>query len=328
MDPMDFILLDVCLTTFSHQIPTPPTSLPAENQLKNGLTDPKAALSYRADWSAVDGVSGLTNRMDKTELYDSTQQTKKVNGELSDKDKTALAESPGRGKTGSRPPTSMPGLQYSSGSGFQAQRRIYLLQAGEEPPEVLQWNPGEMNGKKMSPGLATGAGLQQVQCPLYVEIVNEILDLKMPRAIEAKRLELLREDWIRQFHNMYLACFASDEGKVENFLLSMNVDRRDLKILRFFTRCARSAALQSQKYRSENPLVAMTAAAEAAEAAMAAAAAAAAEARVENQMHGPVLAQGPVQAGTPTVAAVTTAATVVTVSGTSATGYQKKSNGG
>lgn len=33
--------------------------------------------------------------------------------------------------------------------------------------------------------------------PLYIETINEILDLKLPKSIETKRLAVLREEWIR-----------------------------------------------------------------------------------------------------------------------------------
>jgi len=57
-----------------------------------------------------------------------------------------------------------------------------------------------------------------------------------------------------QFHNLYKAGKTSQESVVDAFLQSLRVDKRDLKILRFFTRCARSSAFHSQKFRSEDPI--------------------------------------------------------------------------
>ncbi|KAG0216074.1 hypothetical protein BGX28_005969 [Mortierella sp. GBA30] len=238
MDPLDFILLDICMNTF-HQIPTPPTSLPASTHQKNGSNTTNTI--YQADWSSatlVADLKDLSRNLEKISLPDQKKGTTT----------TDLT----------RPPSSSPGVLYSAGGGFQAQRRKYLLQAGEEPPEALEQTFVGESGKDTI-GRKT-ALLQSQQCPLYIETVNDILDLKMPRNIESKRLAVLREEWIsksRQFHNLHKAGYASDQTVVNQFLHSMRVDRRDLKILRFFTRCARSSALQSQKILAEesNPAV-------------------------------------------------------------------------
>ncbi|KAF9110108.1 hypothetical protein BGX27_006763 [Mortierella sp. AM989] len=97
-----------------------------------------------------------------------------------------------------RPPASSPGAIYSPGTTASMQRQKYLLQAGEEPPESLQLNSGNMSGVD-EPG-RNAPSHQNQQCLLYVETVNEILDYRLPRSIEAKRLALLREEWIRQVH--------------------------------------------------------------------------------------------------------------------------------
>lgn len=54
----------------------------------------------------------------------------------------------------------------------------------------------------------------------------------------------------KQFHNLYKAGCASDESVLSRFLVSMKVNRQDLKILRFFTRCAR-VTTHTQKYSSQ-----------------------------------------------------------------------------
>ncbi|KAF9989844.1 hypothetical protein BGZ75_004666 [Mortierella antarctica] len=232
MDPQDFILLDVCMNTFGHQIPTPPTSLPASNHKTNGSgATPNS--TYQADWSSatlVADLKDLSSNLEKAVLSEQNQGAEQL-----------------------RAPTSSPGLLYSPGGGFQAQRRRYLLQAGEEPPEALEPTFVEENGKDTI-GRKTMLVHSQ-QSPLYIETVNDILDLKMPRSIESKRLAVLREEWIgksRQFHNLKKAGYASNQSVVDQFLQSMRVDKRDLKILRFFTRCARSSSLQSQKYLQDD----------------------------------------------------------------------------
>ncbi|KAF9961015.1 hypothetical protein BGZ72_005138 [Mortierella alpina] len=238
MDPQDFILLDVCMNTFGHQIPTPPTSLPASRHHKNGSgATPNS--TYQADWSSATLVADLKDLSSNLE-------------------KVALSER-NQGVEQHRPPSSSPGHMYSPGGGFQAQRRRYLLQAGEEPPEALEATFVEENGKDTI-GRKTML-MQNQQSPLYIETVNDILDLKMPRSIESKRLAVLREEWIgksRQFHNLYKAGYASNQSVVDQFLQSMRVDKRDLKILRFFTRCARSSALQSQKYQQDDTMTTAT----------------------------------------------------------------------
>ncbi|KAF9966414.1 hypothetical protein BGZ70_002388 [Mortierella alpina] len=232
MDPQDFILLDVCMNTFGHQIPTPPTSLPASNHQKNGSgATPNS--TYQADWSSATLVADLKDLSSNLE-------------------KAVLSEQ-NQGVEQQRAPTSSPGLLYSPGGGFQAQRRRYLLQAGEEPPEALEPTFVAENGKDTTGRKAMLVHSQQ--SPLYIETVNDILDLKMPKSIESKRLAVLREEWIgksRQFHNLKKAGYASNQSVVDQFLQSMRVDKRDLKILRFFTRCARSSSLQSQKYLQDD----------------------------------------------------------------------------
>ncbi|KAF8975093.1 hypothetical protein BGZ46_009435 [Entomortierella lignicola] len=167
LDPQDFILLDVCIKTLDHQTLSPPLSLPANSPKKNGSATELPI--YQADWSSATLVADMTeisSRIEKTTLESGGP----------------LANSPNT-----------------------TQRQNYLLQAGEEPPELLQLDSGNMNGKSI------------------------------------------------QFHNLYKTGKASDEGVVDGFLQSMKVDKRDLKILRFFTRCAKSSSFQSQKYRSEIP---------------------------------------------------------------------------
>ncbi|CAO3574441.1 unnamed protein product [Mortierella alpina] len=232
MDPQDFILLDVCMNTFGHQIPTPPTSLPASNHQKNG-SGASPNNTYQADWSNTTFVADLKDLPSNLE-------------------KAVLSEQ-NQGVEQQRAPTSSPGLLYSPGGGFQAQRRRYLLQAGEEPPEALESTFLEENRKDTIDRKTMLVHSQQ--SPLYIETVNDILDLKMPKSIESKRLAVLREEWIgksRQFHNLKKAGYASNQSVVDQFLQSMRVDKRDLKILRFFTRCARSSSLQSQKYLQDD----------------------------------------------------------------------------
>ncbi|KAF8935252.1 hypothetical protein BGZ58_005124 [Dissophora ornata] len=238
LDPNDFILLDICLgscldsclDSFSHQqIPTPPASFPANPPQKMG----SGTLSpiYQADWSSatlVVDMKDLSIKMEKSVVEEDTKKSS-LNGEA---DKTLVAPVPS-------PPG---GLLYSSpGGGFQAQRRTYLLQAGEEQPDELESNSGEMNGQD-SIGRGAMSPLMQ-SCPLYMETINDILNYNLPRHIEAKRLAVLRDEWISksiQFHNLYKAGKASNEAVVNGFLQTMRVDKRDLKILRFFTRCAKS----------------------------------------------------------------------------------------
>ncbi|KAG0352937.1 hypothetical protein BGZ54_002497, partial [Gamsiella multidivaricata] len=255
LDPQDFILLDICPIDPDNQIPTPPISLPTENKLKIGTTTTTTSPGYQADWSSatlVADMEALSTQMENTTAADG----KLLDGQAD----------------GTRLPTSLPTEDSSLHNNSDDMRQRYLLQAGEEPPEALE-PPGfgDMNGldalgKRMhqqsppSPLLQHQHQQQQQQqgvCALYIETVNEILDLKMPRAIESKRLALLREEWISksiQFHNLYKAGKASNEAVVERFLRSLRVDRRDLKILRFFTRCAKSSTFQAQKYRSEDPI--------------------------------------------------------------------------
>ncbi|KAG0271664.1 hypothetical protein BGZ95_000495 [Linnemannia exigua] len=240
MDPQDFILLDICTESLTQPIPTPPTSLPANH--KKSQSDPHTHI-YQADWSTTTLVADLKEMA--TALEKIPVDGKNLNGQQT-------AES------SPRPPNSSPGLLYSPSGGFQAQRRQYLLQAGEAPPEALDFLEPEMLVKDSPAGQGQQGGQQVVGGrtsppkqlhPLYIETVNDILDFKMPRLIEAKRLAVLREEWIskaRQFHNLYKSGFTSDETVVHRFLQSMGVDQRDLKILRFFTRCARSSSLQSQ----------------------------------------------------------------------------------
>ncbi|KAF9179114.1 hypothetical protein BGZ51_007244 [Haplosporangium sp. Z 767] len=238
MDPQDFILLDICMNAFDHQISTPSISHPADNNRKDGSENVSSI--YQADWSSTTLVADMTNLSTQVEKSSLTEQTP-----ASD-----TVDQP-------RTPTSSPDVLYSPREGFQAQKRRYLLQAGEEPPEALATGNGMINGKDTLGRKAVL--LQNQQYPLYIETVNGILDLKMPRSIEIKRLVVLREEWIsksKQFHNLYKAGYASDESVLARYLQSMQVDKRDLKILRFFTRCARSSSFQHQKYHSEDPMAA------------------------------------------------------------------------
>ncbi|KAF9348395.1 hypothetical protein BGX26_000201 [Mortierella sp. AD094] len=232
LDPQDFILLDICTNTLNYQNPTPPASLQADNHKKNGsVAEPQI---YQADWSTATLVADMKELSTRTE-----------------KDGLEAGDPPYIQTDLMRPPTSSPGAVDSTGTAFPAQKQKYLLQAGEEPPELLQPNSGNNGPDALGRKIPS---LQNQQCALYVETINEILDYKFPRILESKRLALLREEWIRQFHNLYKTGKASDEGVVDGFLQSMRVDKRDLKILRFFTRCAKSSSLQSQKYRSEDPV--------------------------------------------------------------------------
>ncbi|KAG0032268.1 hypothetical protein BGZ82_006614 [Podila clonocystis] len=214
MDPNDFILLDLCLTTFTRR----PSATPSPTTDQNGDSKDQAPV-YQADWSST--FSGAPN------------------GLASAMEKMALKEESHNGPH-SRP--SIPGLLYSAGGGFQCQRRIYLLQAGEELPDVLVDEKDHTRNHSISP-----------YYPLYIETINEILDLKLPKSIETKRLAVLREEWIskaKQFHNLYKAGCASDESVLNRFLVSMKVNQQDLKILRFFTRCARANS-HTQKYNTQ-----------------------------------------------------------------------------
>ncbi|KAF9933344.1 hypothetical protein FBU30_005748 [Linnemannia zychae] len=226
MNPQHFILLDICTDTFTQHMPTPPTSLPADHKRcsSDSLTH-----TYQADWSTATLVADLKEI--STSLEKTSVDTKDLNGQQT------AENSP-------RPPHSSPSMLYSPSGGFQAQRRQYLLQAGEEPPEALDILETDMLVKDGS----AGQGQQNMSTPhkqkypLYIETINDILDFRMPRLIEARRLAVLQEEWIskaRQFHNLYKSGFTSDEKVVDRFLQSMGVDKRDLKILRFFTRCAR-----------------------------------------------------------------------------------------
>ncbi|KAG0215011.1 hypothetical protein BGX31_000944 [Mortierella sp. GBA43] len=233
LDPHDFILLDIFLENHGHEIPTPPTSLPANPRAK---ASSESVPVYQADWSTatlVADMKDLSTHLEKAAAAD--------------------APSPGGQSDHTRPPMSSPGALSSSGEDLQGQRQKYLLQAGEVPPETLTPN-FDVNGH--SSGTRTYSP-HYARPLLYVDTVNDILDYKLPAAIEAKRLAVLREEWISkslQFHNLYKAGKASQESVVEEFLQTLRVDKRDLKILRFFTRCARSSAFQNQKFRSEDPI--------------------------------------------------------------------------
>ncbi|KAF9975174.1 hypothetical protein BGZ73_001247 [Actinomortierella ambigua] len=253
MDPRHFVLLDVCTSAFGHQVPTPPTSMPALSQSNGDSNDPSAATDgakandalskpvYQAEWPDpeyfVPDVQGLQLDVAQIALSKDGQQP--------------LSTSPSAPLRG--PPKSMPtGVSYTSDAGFQAQRRIYHLQAGEESPQPAGlggWSPGPLSGQSPSSnggknlltsseiksnggGGRSGAMTKMQQPALLVERVNEILDLKLPRQIEKRRFSILREEWIsitKQFHNLYKARLASDEATVDKFLQSMKVDRRDLK---------------------------------------------------------------------------------------------------
>lgn len=191
MDPQDFILLDICAESLTQPIPTPPTSLPADH--RKSPSGPHTHI-YQADWSTTTLVADLKDMA--TALEKIPVDTKGLNGQQT------AENSP-------RPPNSSPGVLYSPGGGFQAQRRQYLLQAGEEPPEALDMLETEMLVKDVvAPGQGQGQGQpglpggrmsppQKQSHPLYIETVNDILDFRMPRLIEAKRLAVLREEWIR-----------------------------------------------------------------------------------------------------------------------------------
>lgn len=159
MDPNDFILLDLCLTTFTRR----PSATPSTTTDQNGNSkDP--APCYQANWSSLtpSGTNGLASAMEKMALEEESI------------------------KNGPHTRPSIPGLLYSAGGGFQCQRRIYLLQAGEEPPDVLLLDEKDQTRNPTSP-----------YYPLYIETINEILDLKLPKNIETKRLAVLREEWTR-----------------------------------------------------------------------------------------------------------------------------------
>ncbi|KAG0229019.1 hypothetical protein BGW42_001840 [Actinomortierella wolfii] len=258
MDPNDFVLLDICTSAFGNQMPTPPTSmpiLPSQSTTANGgsntnsTTDtPKPA--YQAEWPDSE-----SDTPDMQELQLDVAQIA-----LSKDGQQQLQASTPRG-----PPKSMPtGVSCTSDAGFQAQRRIYYLQAGEESPQPMGsaagWSSGAGSSLSPSPSpgskqhqrtqseIKNGGGRSSVtakqQRPvLFVERINEILDLKLPRQLEKKRFSILREEWIsitKQFHNLYKARLASDEATVDRFLQTMMVDPRDLKVLRCWTRCVRS----------------------------------------------------------------------------------------
>ncbi|KAG0303997.1 hypothetical protein BGZ98_006043 [Dissophora globulifera] len=266
--PEDFILLDIWLDySGRHQIPTPPPSLPAldasQRAGSGAMTTPPPI--YQADWSSatlVADMKDLATRLEKTVIASSESNTNGNNHDHRQAEDTTAAAVVGRS-----PPISSPGALYPSSTGVEPRpERMYLLQAGEEPPVEFKMNfEGEIGlqdsiGRRAGAGAGVGPGaiLQmsyQQDCRLFIETVNEILDYKLPRKIETKRLELMLEEWISksiQFHNLYKAGKASDEAVVDKFLQSMRVDRQDLKILRFFTRCAKSSAFQAQKYRSED----------------------------------------------------------------------------
>ncbi|GJJ68506.1 folliculin [Entomortierella parvispora] len=227
MDPQSFILLDICKTTFEHAFPSPST-FQSGDQL-NGADNPMAQC-YQANWSN-DKLKG--EAMTLPALLENID----ISGVKSDVTLEVGATPP-------TPPTSASGTLYSPASGFKAQRRIYLLQAGEEPPEIsssLQsTNLSEKNGLGKELG---GRRIQSNADRLYIETMNSILDLRLPRVMETARLSLLRDEWTSksiQFYNLHRAGHASDESVVERFLQSMVVDKRDLKILRNFAKCARS----------------------------------------------------------------------------------------
>ncbi|KAI1316905.1 hypothetical protein EDD11_009305 [Mortierella claussenii] len=219
LDPQDFILLDICTQESGQHIATPTISLPTNsNDQQHG---PKNTTPiYQASWSSATLVADmkcLSSCLEKTAVTDGAQWSASV----------------------------IDGKPQSSA-------RIFLLQAGEEPPLASRPNFGDLNGRDILSRRTVSP--QILSYPLFIETVNDILDYKMPRIIESKRLAVLREEWISkslQFHNLYKTGKASDESLVDGFLQSMRVDKRDLKILRFFTRCAKSSSMQPQKYRNE-----------------------------------------------------------------------------
>ncbi|KAF9164770.1 hypothetical protein DFQ26_001079 [Actinomortierella ambigua] len=274
MDPSDFVLLDVCTSAFGHQVPTPPTSMPALSQSNGanggGLNEGAGGGAkadnipskpvYQAEWSDSEyfapDVQGL--QLDVAQIALSKDGRQPIPPPLLSSP-TAVADAAATA-TVRGPPKSMPtGVSYTSDAGFQAQRRIYHLQAGEESPQPAGlggWPPGAVSSAqslstasarnllmsteaKSSGGSGGGGGggrsgaMTKTQRPiLLVERVNEILDLKLPRQIEKRRFSILREEWIsiaKQFHNLYKARLTSDEATVDRFLQSMMVDRRDLK---------------------------------------------------------------------------------------------------
>lgn len=180
MDPQSFILLDICMTTFEHSIPTPPTSLPGDHLHRTGI-DP-ISQCYQADWSDNKLQPDLTN----------------LPALLKNVDLSKVDDTPGVDTN--PPPSSMPGKLYSPSSGFKAQRRIYLLQAGEEPPDALSpqqptRNPSESNGH--SKDIGGGRRVPNRASTIYTETMNSILDLRLPKAIELARISILRDEWTR-----------------------------------------------------------------------------------------------------------------------------------
>ncbi|KAF9914282.1 hypothetical protein BX616_008605 [Lobosporangium transversale] len=236
LDPQDFILLDICTNPLGHDIPTPPTSLPVDTRRKNGSEDMSPV--YQADWSNATLVSDIKDLSVHMEKVVAVTEGKPSNGSI---DHT-------------QPPTSLPSNLHSPKGGALWQTRKYLLQAGEEPPETLYLDNFKDTNGKDTLGRRT-LSPQKHPCLLYIDTLNGILDYKLPRTIESRRLIVLRDEWVSksiQFHNLYKTGKASDESVVEAFLQSMRVDKRDLKILRFFTRCAKSNSLQ--KFRNEDAI--------------------------------------------------------------------------
>jgi hypothetical protein len=181
MDPQSFILLDVCMTTFEHSIPTPPTSLPGDHLHRTGI-DP-ISQCYQADWS--------DNKLQP--------DPKDLPALLKNVDLSKVDDTPGA--AAKPPPSSMPGTLYSPSSGFKAQRRIYLLQAGEEPPDDLSpqqpTNPLESNGHSKDLGGGRRVANRTSTSTIYTETMNSILDLRLPKAIELARISILRDEWTR-----------------------------------------------------------------------------------------------------------------------------------
>jgi len=180
MDPQSFILLDICKTTLEHAVPTPSTFQPGDclNQI-----DSPIAQYYQADWSN-DKLKAETMAMALPALLENID----ISGVSSD-DTLEVDEVS---------PTSVPGTLYSPASGFKSQRRIYLLQAGEEPPEFpsssQSTNLSEKNGHSKELG---GRRIPSNASRLYIETLNNILDLRLPRNMEKARLSLLRDEWTR-----------------------------------------------------------------------------------------------------------------------------------
>ncbi|KAF9428578.1 hypothetical protein BGZ94_001881 [Podila epigama] len=204
MDPNDFILLDLCLTTFTHRSSATTSLTASEHSNGNGKLTNDSPSSYQADWSTTTlhgSPSDLVGGMEKMAMDESTSKD-------------------GVTTNGSHVRPSIPGGLLYSGGGFQCQRRIYLLQAGEEPPDALNLSENEKDKSQLQTQLQSQSRQQQEtpDFPLYVETVNEILDLKLPKSIEAKRLAVLREECVskaKQFHNLYKAGCASDEADHE-----------------------------------------------------------------------------------------------------------------